>query len=200
MSLSCFVILGLKALHLYQPSVSWRTTCRSEGWFLCQMFVAVDYCLYPTLLETRRHSLYFSWAWTDNVPHLEYFHDLCCLCSQVAALFVWPRASVWWDVSVWRENGGLHVNNVSGEALGDADAQINADTLPVCAVEPEEWSVCQLQICLFPFTAVVNIPSGCYPKSSSLSHILSSSLPPLLFLYVPLSSTVCFSKFLKGEI
>lgn len=91
MSLSYFVILGLKVSHLYQPSVSWRTTCRSKGWFLCQMFVAVDYCFYPTLLETRRHSLFFSWAWTDNVSHLEYFHDLCCLCSQVAALFVWQR-------------------------------------------------------------------------------------------------------------
>lgn len=58
-------------------------------------------------------------------------------------------------------------------------------------------------MCLFPFTAVVYIPSGCYPKSSSLSHFLSSSLPILPVSPFPVclfSSVVCFSELLKGEI
>lgn len=100
-----------------------------------------------------------------------------------------------------RKRGEAHVAGLGGDTLGDAAAQINADTLPVCAEWKLRNGVCvSVRICLFPFTAVVYIPSGCYPKSSSLSHILSSSLPPLLFLYVPVSSAVCFSQFLKGEI
>lgn len=50
---------------------------------------------------------------------------------------------------------------------------------------------------LFAFTAVVYIPSDCYPKSSSLSHFLLSPLPDL---FVCLGPFVYFIRLLKGKI
>lgn len=65
------------------------------------------------------------------------------------------------------------------------------------------YRACLKRGCLFPFTAVVYIPSGCYPKSSSLSHFLSSSLPLLCVSPFPVclfSSAVRFSELSKSEI